>query len=302
MKTSLSVLFAAMGCIVGSHVYAARSEFVTVSAVTMPGYQRVVDPAGNPRPEAYVLAEGGVMQGKTKDPALEKYSFKDILPLLGRSLAKQKYFPASDPNDSDLLIVVHFGATLTYDDPNRDLAIEHLNQAVADFRGGSVNTNEGPSSGLYTPNPDGATLMGDPGEINALSESLLSGYDARGRAIARNATLLGYADMLRKIGGANLHSFTETQRSLLDELAEERYFVILMAYDFNAYKNKKSVLRWTTRLSMPSPGNNFRDAVAMLSETGAGVFGRKLDRLSQVKGRVRSGEVIIGELKTISVD
>lgn len=264
--------------------YAARTQFVAVSSIAAAGYQRPADANGNPQPEAYVLAEGHFMQGTTKDVPLEKHKFNDLLQPLARSLAKQKYFPATNPNDADLVLVVHWGVTTIANEPLKDLAIDNLNAALSDYSAAASAGGGG---------------IADPGDINAISDQLEGGFEASTNAMARNATLLGYAHTLRRLAGSNLAHLTTTERTLYDELREERYFVVLMAYDFKSYKEKKSALKWVTRLSMRSPGNNFNEAVLMLAETGGNVFGRNLDKLSHVKGRVRDGEVTLGELRVL---
>jgi hypothetical protein len=280
MKSKLLALIAAATAVFTN---VRADDFIAVSATTAPDYQRSLDAQGNPLPEAYVFGEGNFMQGATKDPYMEKYRLQNLLVNLAKNLAKQKYFPASDPNDSDLVIIVHWGATLIHDDPSRELSIERMNSALRDFGDAAAAT-------------DG---IADPGAVNELSESLAAGENWRNNAIARNAALLGYSRRLKDLRETNSMILTTTERTLREELAQERYFVVLMAYDFKAYKQKKSVLRWITRLSVRSPGNNFGDAVVMLSEAGGNVFGTKLDTLSHVKGKLRQGEVVLGELKVL---
>ena len=84
------------------------------------------------------------------------------------------------------------------------------------------------------------------------------------------------------------------------ELNEERYFVILMAYDYQYMKKQhKSRLLWATRISVRSPGNNFIEAMPALVEAGANVYGRQVDGLVRVDAGERGGRVDLGELKVM---
>jgi hypothetical protein len=87
-----------------------------------------------------------------------------------------------------------------------------------------------------------------------------------------------------------------------EELNEERYFIIVMAYDYQLLrKEKKSQVLWITRISVRSPGNNFAEAVPTLAHAGSEVFGRHVDGLVKIKTR-KGGRVDLGELKTLGVE
>ena len=94
------------------------------------------------------------------------------------------------------------------------------------------------------------------------------------------------------------------EQTMRMELAEERYFVVLMAYDYQFMKReKKPKLAWVTRLSIRGPGNNFTEALPALALAGAEVYGRNLDSLERIKVRdLPGGEVIMGDLKVIGVE
>jgi hypothetical protein len=84
------------------------------------------------------------------------------------------------------------------------------------------------------------------------------------------------------------------------ELAEERYFVVLMAYDYQLLKTqKKPRLLWVTRMSMRSLGKNFTEAVPSLTRVAADFFGQGRDDITRVETKLREGQVEIGELRVI---
>jgi hypothetical protein len=114
----------------------------------------------------------------------------------------------------------------------------------------------------------------------------------------RNAALLGYRRSLEKERTKALPSTQELTMSV--ELNEERYFVVLMAYDYQFMRReKKPKLLWVTRLSMRSPGNNFTEALPALAFAGADVYGKSLDGLQRVRVNDREVEVKMEDFKVL---
>lgn len=264
---------------------ASRNDAVALSATSAPGYIRPTDERGRPRPESYVFYEGTYLPGNTVDPSLERMTFGDLTKVLAVNLARQEYYPTKDPATADLFIRVFWGATQVYDDPQKAFSIDGLNAALGDYRA----TYE-------------ATETADPGDINAAMEQIGAGQEAAETALMRNAALLGYRRSLDRLGRAPLASPEEV--TLRTELSEERYFVVLMAYDQQFMRRtKKPRLLWVTRLSLRGPGNNFTEALPALAQAGAQVYGRSLDGLERIKVRdLPHGEVTLGELKVIGVE
>lgn len=121
-------------------------------------------------------------------------------------------------------------------------------------------------------------------------------------AILRNAALLGYRRPLDRLN--HRINLTPEELQLRTELNEDRYFVVLVAYDYQLMRReKKSRILWITRLSIRGPGNNFTEALPALALAGAQAFGRNLDDLERIKVRdLPGGEVILGDLKVIGVE
>jgi hypothetical protein len=84
------------------------------------------------------------------------------------------------------------------------------------------------------------------------------------------------------------------------ELGENRYFVVLQAYDFRiAVKEKKLKALWTARMSLSERGE-FTLALAKMVSDGARYFGRASDGLQRLE-RTQKGSVELGPLRTIEV-
>lgn len=264
---------------------AGKNDAIVISSTAAPDYQRPLDAKGKPAPETYVFMEGIHLEGGTRDRSEERMTYEEITRTLAVNLAKQNYFPTRDVPAANVLIRVYWGTTLIYEDPQRDQNIAALNNAMANAQsqmesGGQVDTTE---------------------LKQAINDNALAANGVEG-AIERNARLLGYKRSLLKEEKNMVASIAE--QTMRMELAEERYFVVLMAYDFQFMrKEKKPKLLWITRLSIRSPGNNFTEALPALAVAGSEVYGRNLDGLERIKVRdLPGGEVILGDLKVIGVE
>jgi hypothetical protein len=255
---------------------------ITVSATTAPGYIRRVDAQGRVLPESYVFAKGHFYGGDTRDGSLVKLTFADIVEILAPNLAKQSYFPSKEETAAHLVLVVHWGVTRVYRNPQGNrFAVEDMNKAVAGY-----NVALGASPGVG----------GDPGAINMLLAEGDSSQQSAASAVRRNAVLLGYESTLEKFRHQLRLTPEAEDYDMFHELNEERYFVILMAYDNQTINNKPTPRPlWITRLSIRSPGRNFMETAPALSQVGADYFGRQVDGLVRVeaekRGRVKLGEI-----------
>lgn len=274
--SSFRLLFATAALLAGG-LLSARENFITASAIAGSDYQRPKDAAGAPRPESYVFSEGKYFEGTTVDRGLEKTTFAAITHTLATSLAKQNYFPAADVASAQLLIMVHWGTTTVYEDPQKDINQDKLNDAISSYNA-SID----------------ATGKADPSQLNMALGNKETAQEGTMGAINRNAVLLGYAHHLEKQRKESEPTTAEITMS--NELNEERYFVILMAYDNQLrQKEHKSRVLWITRLSVRSPGNNFTEALPALAKVGSEVFGQQLDDLVRVKASMNPGKVTLGE-------
>jgi hypothetical protein len=171
-----------------------------------------------------------------------------------------------------------------YEDPNRQSDIERLNTAVAEYKAAFAEKG----------------MMADSGALNQAIADGENSASLQDRILWENAELLGYKRSLNKASQRMFPS--EEEITMRAELAEERYFVILMAYDYPMIKKeKKARLLWVTRMSVRSPGNNFTTAMPEMTRVGAGFFGQQRDDISRVRTNAREGRVELGEPRVIGV-
>ena len=275
---ALHVLFCAMAV----PLCAGSIKNIAISAIAVPKYVRPTDAQGKPLPETYVFSRGKFFGGDTADTRLAQVKFEDLTKMLATNLAKQNYFPTKDLASANLVLMVHWGTTQVEKHPENIFASENLNKALNDYRNSAAN-NSGDA---------------DPGALNdALNEQAYAAASAHG-AIARNSALLGYKPTLQREQNKIIVSTDEMTMSA--ELNEERYFIIVMAYDYQyMQKEHKSRLLWVTRISVRSSGNNFTEAVPAIAEAGASVYGRQVDGLVRVDASDRGGRVDFGEMKVL---
>lgn len=272
----LGVLAAALPAMAG------KNDAIAVSSTAVTGYTRATEGDGKPRPETYIFMEGVHLAGNTRDKSEERMTFEEITRTLAVSLAKQSYYPTRDMANANLLIRVYWGTTMIYEDPERDQNIERLNSALSGMQDAAAAGTAGDTLALRS----------------AINDNIATANNVEG-AIERNARLLGYKTSLLK-EEKNFFAST-TEQTMRSELNEERYFVVLMAYDYQLIRTeKKPKLLWVTRLSIRSPGNNFTEALPALAIAGGDVFGQNLEDMKRIKVRdLPGGEVKLHELKVL---
>lgn len=270
---------------------------VAVVARARPDYvERRAGPDGQPVPHSYVFMQGNFVESSTINRSLERTTFRRIAEVLAPELAKQQFYPAPSAVGADLLIAVHWGATQPYVSVNELMARTTLS-----------NDELSPDKSLMRVLADSGDAGSGPLVDLAGTASGLERYErvervaeeARGSLTqASNATLLGYNDELFKLSRVSFNSAHE--QMLRHDLQNERYFIILKAYDLKAppYVSKRPV--WTMHINVGSPGSNFHTALARMSSVAAVFAGQTTDSVKSVRtdrtaplGSVKLGELLI---------
>jgi len=128
----------------------------------------------------------------------------------------------------------------------------------------------------------------------------------RDRLNYKNAKMLGYdtesSSLVATDYGAHVAetAIGVDQRDQVAEIEDNRYFVVLMAYDFQLlWKQKKHVLLWETRFSVSEKHNAFDKALPFMAQYASKYFGQATDGI--LRTRVLDGHVDIGDLKSLGV-
>ena len=131
-------------------------------------------------------------------------------------------------------------------------------------------------------------------DANVLMQMQLANHD-QDYLDDRNARLLGYKDALDTARFASHMGFAQDIKA---EVADNRFYVVLQAFDFKtAAKEKKLKLLWTARLSMSDFGTDFAQSLDRMLRNGAHYFGQDSDGLRRDVNR--EGHVEIGPLNVV---
>jgi hypothetical protein len=288
-------------------------EVVAAYSSVSPAYKRTVQADGSFKPESYAFGEGGAFNRAVDDPSFAKLKFIDVARVVAPSLAKQNYVPCDPkvPQSTDLLIMVYWGTTIGTD--NRSSSSEYaLAQAITP-----------PALPPPPPPPDasgGAAMSVDPGvsgaddmgmQRTAQREAAASAQDQavalmmignrnRDRQDLKNAEVLGYLPELERVDRYRMTGLSSRRQDVLAEVEESRYYVVLLAYDFQTLRRQKARrMLWETRFSVPERGREFDKTLAAMTEAASRYFGRSSEGLQRTTLR---GTVELGELKVIEED
>lgn len=105
-------------------------------------------------------------------------------------------------------------------------------------------------------------------------------------------------EMLALVAGntlGNVGPFGFQRDDILQASREDRYFVIVSAYDFEAAKTKKKVLLWQTKMSTPSNRVSLAEVIPGMITAGGPRFGRETKLPESVTAPLaKEGKVEIG--------
>jgi len=255
-----------------------------VASKVAPDYIREKQPDGTFKTEFYAFGKGGDWGGPIKDDSIDKVDFMDVARTIAPALAGQQYAPARDPKTTKLLVMVYWGTTTVPQPYENDPLYQAYYQALEEYH---------------------LLLSGIPPQVDEANAVLTAGLHQleienhiRDRLDFKNAGMLGY-DMSGLIGterGNYLsHTALRTERNdEVDEIEANRYFVVLMAYDFQLLmKSKKHKLLWAARFSINELHNQFDKALPAMAQYASKYFGQPSNGL--IRERLLNPDVKIGE-------
>lgn len=235
--------------------------------------------------QTYHLIKGRFFGGNVADPSLEETTFLESAEHITLNLRRQKYFPEEDPAAGDLLIMVHYGASIFVDNSRRD-----EDRGIYDdfWFYGKFDLDD------YFPPVH--TASGEIYEYNLSRNSIPEFYgfvlpSERGyvQAAYVRAKMLGMDDIFNK----GVHPYEAwIQRGLADE---GRYLFILTAFDLPLLRQGEKKILWTTRYSIRAIGQSYAQAIKELNIVAGYFFGKNLkgliSRRATDKSLVEFGEI-----------
>lgn len=107
-------------------------------------------------------------------------------------------------------------------------------------------------------------------------------------------------EMVSLVGGhtlGNLDLWSERE-AVMQGAEDDRYFVVVTAFDFAAAQRKQKMLLWRAKMSTGSAGFSMEDVVAALITSGGPHFGRETLRPAwETAPAANRGKVNLGELQ-----
>jgi hypothetical protein len=240
--------------------------------------------------EHYVFGKGTFFGGGLRDSSVEQEQFLSVARTLEPALERQHYYPAKGSAEADQLIVVHWGITgVAEDASNGQMDVERTSQDVASFNRSVAKSGISDAGAIYA-DVDTAEAKGSPSNGD----------------MEFNAKLVGFSSALNEAeyrSVASATGMTDLDHELRADLADERYFVILMAYDMNSLRHRaagtKPKLLWKTHMSIRAIGRNFQTALPQMSSVASAYFGHSSQGLVLDAAGVPAGRVDIGQPRTV---
>ncbi len=229
----------------------------------------------------YRFLKGRYHPGTVNDPSMQELKFVDIVQDIAYNLEKNDFLPDVSPDleSTDMLIVVHWGRTR----PAEDSLMETFGYTSLEDMGGLE--------------PDRSILFSNPSNISSELEfnynASLSVDESNEGSAHYKAQLLGMEDAFA------LRGTRYDEERLKQMIDEERYFIILMAYDYKKAQEGEQILLWRTRYSMRALGQSFTTAIGEMNHIAADYYGENMKGLV-TKRFDDIDDVEVGEIEVIS--
>jgi len=243
---------------------------VIIKAEASVDYAERLSPSSKGKPVRYHFVEGKFFKGHANDKGLLNVSFFEIAVNLANHLAKHNYVPTGDAKGNDVMILVNWGVTAVED-------------SFEDFHG--IDSDEEYDRLFGSP----AVTENAEGETEVTYEASASpNWGAIG--LQSNSRMLGFWETLHD--GSLLPSEHHEYQMLLKE---ERYFIVVIAFDNKKYLQGEKEILWSTRFSMRASGTSFNQAYAELTATASDYFGKDIEGLTRKRSddqsRVKMGDI-----------
>jgi len=236
----------------------AADEPVAVFSETFNGYQRTQLPDKSFKPEYYAFGEGGCWTRPVKDATMEAMTFLRVAQAVAAPLARLNYRPAHNSAEAELMILVFWGSTQGSRTEDPTGSADRFASASSTY---AATKNADPATQAGAPQIEPANTAAESAYDSALWQMQLAN-DTRDRLDSRNAQILGYSEALDRARFAAHMSFAH---DIMDEISDNRYYVVLQAYDARtATKEKKLKPLWTARISMREGHADFAQALEQM--------------------------------------
>jgi hypothetical protein len=290
-----------LGCcaaLVGG-IVARAEEVEAISSKVAKDYVRKKLPDGTFQPETYAFGQGDDWRGARVDPTIDNMTFMDVARILAAPLAKKQYLPTADPKSTDELIMMSWGTTrapelISHSAPaQRFQEASQMHDRARIMLQDAHSRTEQVAAQQMLAESDNQIMM----DLSAIQLE----NQARENTDMRTATLLGYDSWWVAVNSAMGGSpLGQRRMDMENELEEDRYFVVLTAFDYQKLvKDKKPKFLWEVRFSIREQGTQFDRRIAGMAELASDYFGRDSGGLHHET--MPDGHVEIGPVQSLGV-
>jgi hypothetical protein len=278
---------------------ALGEETVAVSAKVSNGYTRTKLPDGSFKVETYAFGKGDDWDSARVDASTDKLDFMTVATTVAGPLRSRNYVPTRDAKTTNLLIMVYWGTTRAPEHASNTVATTAIHDAdrMQDQAQMALNHASTPSDvkNAKIQAASAAARMRDAAEQLEVEQQQRENIDAK------TVALLGYDSWwldTESASGGGERAFRK--QDMLNEIEEDRYFVVLMAYDFQEMaKKKKPKLLWEAHISIREHSNQFDKRLEAMVTEASRYFGSDSKGLDHFE--LPEGKVEVGEIKSLGV-
>jgi hypothetical protein len=284
----LAALLTSMCAVSVSVGRAGADDVVAVYSGVSPDYHRTKGPGGAYQRETYAVGVGGYASGGLADPTIDRMSFGDVVATIAPALASQRYVPCdkNNPASAQILIMVYWGTTVRTDDTSRTGAYQLARTLMPPPIPQQTLAPDMPTDPPMVRDPtmsgrqqEAAQRAAAQNEADSRLQQALALSEMANRQRdhqdADTAMLLGYADELARVRQVARTPFKQRFQDVVDEVEEGRYYVVLLAYDFQLLlQHRQRKMLWQTRFSLRERGNAFDRQLASMALAAAQYFGQ----------------------------
>lgn len=278
-----------------------NNDITAVASKKAKSYVRAQLANGKFLPETYVFGPGGVWSGSKADFSIDKLKFLDVAHMIAAPLASQNYIPGEDPDKTKLLIMVYWGTSHGQEHATDSQVYDHLKDTENVLLNKSA---EKAAAGTFL----GRGFMGNLSarrdyeaaisEVEVAATMVKAQNDLRDQDDQLNVMMLGYDSWWQDTQHYVDTPMDFARQDLLDEIEEDRYFVVLMAYDFQALRHRKKARElWETRFSIRERHHAFNEDLPAMAQYASQYFGQ--DTKGLIHKAIPLGQVTVGPVKSL---
>jgi hypothetical protein len=285
---------------------ASSDDVTAVSSRTSKDYVRLKNKDGSYPVEYYAFAEGGPWKGAMKDYSIDRLTFLDVAHVMALPLAAQNFIPCKDTKGARLLVLVYWGTTHADNRAEDSISKEKLQdkeqsmKTATDERDAAFKVPHGsPLQTLIYDRAYESVFLSAQAQLQAAVSSSETLNTKQDQNDLLNVKMLGYDSWWNdSIGDLKGTALSTRRDDLIREIEENRYFVILMAYDFQLlWKQKKHKLLWETRFSVRQRGHEFDRDLPAIAQYASQFFGQDTGGLIHMT--LPAAHVEIGDVKAL---